>query len=173
MCSWDTGEWNGSNCFVTLCCFRFLALGTNLFNYSALRQALVQVLSSFLSFAFRTVLQNGRFWSQRIYHKGFRHLHPAHQRRQGEDLPGALAHLCPRLPAQSGASVAPGTLGGAFTQTLYCPSPVPLSFGFSPGDWPAFGACIVANDYSVLMPNNSGNQADETRLLWQHGRTPF
>ena len=118
-------------------------------------------------------MRNGSFWSQRIYRKGFRHLHPAHQRRQREDLPGALAHLCPRLPAQSGASVAPGTLGGAFTQTLYCPSPVPLSFGFSPGDWPAFGAYIVANDYSVLMPNNSGNQADETRLLWQHGRMSY
>ena len=31
----------------------------------------------------------------------------------------------------------------------------------------------LMHDYSVLMPNNSGNQADETRLLWQHGRTPF
>ena len=61
MCSWDTGEWNSLNCFVTLCCFRFLALGTNLFNYSALRQALVQVLSSFLSFAFRTVLSSQAF----------------------------------------------------------------------------------------------------------------
>ena len=56
---------------------------------------------------------------------------------------------------------------------MYCPSPVPLSFGFSPGDWPAFDAYIVVNDYSVLMPNNSGNQADETRLLWQHGRTSY
>ena len=119
-------------------------------------------------------MRDGSFWSQRIYHKGFRHLHPAHQRRQREDLPGALAHLCPRLPAQSGASVAPGTLGGAFTQTLYVLSlTCPLYLGFLPGDWPAFDAYIVVNDYSVLMPNNIGNQADETKLLWQHGRTSY
>ena len=77
-------------------------------------------------------------------------------------------HVC----AQSGASVAPGTLGGAFTQTIYCPSPVPLSFGFSPGDWPAFDAYIVVNDYSVLMGHSGqiGNMRHSGTLKTQNSQ---
>ena len=127
-------------------CFRFLALGTNLFNYSALLQALGKVLSclhqskallhtvlSSQGVSTRGCLRDASIWYQRISHEGLRHLHPPHQCGQREDLPGALACLRHGLLAQPGPTGAPGTLGVASTATLYSPSPIAFFFDFSSG----------------------------------------